>query len=53
MGLGGSKTTTTMQLFLSLDLKASCAGDPNHPSFVQIRENEAQSIEELQPTVLG
>ena len=53
MGSGGSDTTTTPQLFLSLDLKAPCEGDLNHSSSVQVREIEAQSIEEMQPAGLG
>lgn len=35
MEKGGSDTTDTTQLFLSLDLKAPWEGDPNHPVSVQ------------------
>lgn len=46
MGLGGSDTTTTMQLLiLSLDLKAPCEGDANRSSSVQVRETEAESMD--------
>lgn len=53
MGSEGSDTTTTRQLFLSLDLKACCEGDPDRSSSVQVRETETQTIEEMQPAGLG